>query len=258
MPIDFPSSPSLNQTYTYNGRTWRWNGEGWQLETAVPTGSIGTAELADGAVTDAKLATGLSPELAAGTAAAPSLSGPSDPDTGLWFPAANTWALSSGGAELVRGTSDGYLRMASGTGGIQFGDDTAAANALNDYEEGTWTPTASFNGASSGMTYSSQSGHYVKIGNQVTIGFRLGISNKGSSSGNLRIEGLPFSPDTAAKRASGVLGESIGTVASPSYVRTEVGLAYMGVFKASTSGVSAVTNSDFTTLDTYGAVTFQL
>jgi hypothetical protein len=43
--------------------------------------------------------------------------------------------------EAMRITSDAYVRLAAGTGGIQFGGDTAAANALDDYEEGTWTPT---------------------------------------------------------------------------------------------------------------------
>lgn len=42
MPIDFPTGPSLNQTYTYSGRTWKWNGEGWALtsDVAVPVTSI--------------------------------------------------------------------------------------------------------------------------------------------------------------------------------------------------------------------------
>lgn len=34
MPIDFPASPTLNQTYTYGDRTWKWNSEGWQLQFA--------------------------------------------------------------------------------------------------------------------------------------------------------------------------------------------------------------------------------
>jgi hypothetical protein len=33
MALDFPSSPALNDTYTEAGKTWRWNGTGWQLVT---------------------------------------------------------------------------------------------------------------------------------------------------------------------------------------------------------------------------------
>jgi hypothetical protein len=32
MPISFPAGPSLNQTYTYNGKTWKWNGTGWVIQ----------------------------------------------------------------------------------------------------------------------------------------------------------------------------------------------------------------------------------
>lgn len=30
MPIDFPSGPALGQSYTFAGRTWTWDGSGWQ------------------------------------------------------------------------------------------------------------------------------------------------------------------------------------------------------------------------------------
>lgn len=30
MPLDFPPSPSPNQIYTFSGKSWRWNGEGWE------------------------------------------------------------------------------------------------------------------------------------------------------------------------------------------------------------------------------------
>lgn len=29
MPIDFPNSPSINDTYTVNNRTWLYDGEKW-------------------------------------------------------------------------------------------------------------------------------------------------------------------------------------------------------------------------------------
>ncbi len=31
MAIDFPNSPSLNDIYSFNGRTWQWDGVGWTL-----------------------------------------------------------------------------------------------------------------------------------------------------------------------------------------------------------------------------------
>lgn len=29
MPIDYPSSPTVNQIYTYNGKAWVFNGTAW-------------------------------------------------------------------------------------------------------------------------------------------------------------------------------------------------------------------------------------
>jgi hypothetical protein len=94
--------------------------------------------------------------------------------------------------ERLRITSDAYVRLASGTGGIQFNGDTAAANALDDYEEGTFTPTLQFGGSSTGITYSLQSGAYTKIGRKVHVVIEILLSNKGSATGSAAIAGLPF------------------------------------------------------------------
>ena len=83
------------------------------------------------------------------------------------------------------------MRILSG-GGITFNGDTAQANALNDYEEGTWTPDLRFGNGSSGMSYSTQIGTYTKVGNVVHWRFRISLSNKGSSTGHAQVFGLPF------------------------------------------------------------------
>lgn len=43
MPIDFPSSPVLNQTYSFAGSTWQWSGTAWNLQRTAPgpTGPTG-------------------------------------------------------------------------------------------------------------------------------------------------------------------------------------------------------------------------
>lgn len=45
MPIDFPNSPTLNQLFTVNDQTWRWDGSVWRINEAQgiqgPTGPTG-------------------------------------------------------------------------------------------------------------------------------------------------------------------------------------------------------------------------
>ena len=85
--------------------------------------------------------------------------------------------------EKIRITSDG----------LTFNGDTAAANALDDYEEGTFTPTIDFGGASTGITYQAATGAtYTKIGRAVNFRLYIALSSQGSASGNAKIFGLPF------------------------------------------------------------------
>ena len=84
--------------------------------------------------------------------------------------------------------------VSSGTG-VAFPATQSAssdANTLDDYEEGTFTPSLAFAGGTTGITYSEQSGKYTKIGRVVHVEVELGLSNKGSSTGRVEIGGLPF------------------------------------------------------------------
>ena len=136
----------------------------------------------------------------AGTAAAPSITTSGDTNTGIFFPAADTIAFAEGGAEALRINSSGTVVLsggdtsANGTG-ITFPATQSAssnANTLDDYEEGSWTPTLQFGTANVGITYSLRQGQYIKIGRHVTAWFLIQLSNKGSSTGNARITSLPF------------------------------------------------------------------
>ncbi len=78
-------------------------------------------------------------------------------------------------------------------GGITFNGDTAAANALDDYEEGTWTPA--FN---AGETLTNRQSTYTRIGRLVVT--NCFISNFSDFNGNnteFRITGLPFDAHNA-------------------------------------------------------------
>ena len=71
---------------------------------------------------------------------------------------------------------------------------SAGANTLDDYEEGTWTPSITFGGGSTGVTYEAnfRLGVYTKIGNLVTCTAICSLTSKGSSTGIVSMGGLPF------------------------------------------------------------------
>lgn len=118
---------------------------------------------------------------------------------------ANLYITAPGGATLtsifgISGTdifsidTNKYIRLASASGGIQFNGDTAAANALDDYEEGTWTISAA--PSSTGtitLDGGVNAGSYTKIGRQVTVTGLAEVSSVSSPTGTAVIfSGLPF------------------------------------------------------------------
>jgi hypothetical protein len=106
------------------------------------------------------------------------------------------WLTMPGGnnnplTERMRLTAAGVLDISGG--GIKFPSSQSASsdvNTLDDYEEGTWTPT--FVAATAGSPSSSGNGTYTKIGNLVTATFYLSVSSLGGASGNVNVGGLPF------------------------------------------------------------------
>ena len=84
------------------------------------------------------------------------------------------------------------------------------ANTLDDYEEGTWTPVIGGSGGTSGQTYSSQIGHYVKVGPLVIANFDVTLSNKGTITDTVQIQGLPFT----SKNTGGFFGSVVGYFAN--------------------------------------------
>ena len=72
---------------------------------------------------------------------------------------------------------------------------TGTANTLDDYEEGTFTPTFTSSGGDYSISYSGQQGKYTKIGQTVICHFLVIASGTPSGgSGDFRLAGLPFTP----------------------------------------------------------------
>lgn len=93
--------------------------------------------------------------------------------------------------------------------GLKFNNDTAAANALNDYEEGTWEPTIIGTSGSPTVTYQADNGgSYTKIGRVVYYTGCVRWTALSGGSGTARIGNLPF---TSAARTNGDNADSIGS-----------------------------------------------
>ena len=95
------------------------------------------------------------------------------------------------------GTPSTKLTLLS-TGGLTFNGDTAAANALDDYEEGTFTPALEGSSSNPTVNYSTRVGHYTKIGNVVYIQVLVDISSYSGGSGEWQMGGLPFTTNASA------------------------------------------------------------
>jgi hypothetical protein len=120
---------------------------------------------------------------------------------------------SSGSITLTVGTNGKSVALQGGTvvtgTGISFPATQSAstdANTLDDYEEGTYTPTVVGSVTTGTGTYSIQAGSYTKIGNRVDFTTVLSWSAH-TGTGNLIISGLPFTQSGTYRFSYSIVGE---------------------------------------------------
>ena len=131
--------------------------------------------------------------------------------------------------------------------GVTFGTDTAAANKLDDYEEGSWIPTISFGGASVDVEYNLQVGRYTKIGDLVTASCYMSLADIGTSTGNAVLGGLPFASNAL------IGGSTPATLRLQNISFADIPMGYNGsstttiIFQESTNAgtFSTLTNGNF-------------
>jgi len=89
------------------------------------------------------------------------------------------------------GTSNSFIPSATDQGVYLGVTSATAANLLDDYEEGNWTPSYYGLGGTTPPTYSVQSGKYTKVGRSVTLTGTLTITAH-NATGNMNLSGFPF------------------------------------------------------------------
>ena len=122
--------------------------------------------------------------------------------------------------------------------GLKFNGDTAEANALDDYEIGTWTPV-SITG-----TASSQSGTYTRIGRFVHCEGSLTFPNQ-TNSGHVTVGGLPFTINgsESGSRPTGSIRYTAYD-AQDLFIHGNPSATTFNLYKKNTGGVSQTTYTD--------------
>lgn len=132
----------------------------------------------------------------------------------------------NGNAKINGNIGIGNVTPTTSGAGITFPATQSAssdANTLDDYEEGTWTPT--LNGCGS-PTYAERYGRYIKIGRQVSIVLKLAVTGATLAGNAINVSGLPFEVNDASdagQRAFARIGgdwQNMGSYVSNGVLRT--------------------------------------
>jgi hypothetical protein len=141
------------------------------------------------------------------------------------------------------GTFTERMRMRN-DGGLCFNGDTAAANALDDYEEGSWTATM-HDGNGSNVVLTSQDNKYTKIGRLLIVTGNITLNDTGKS-GGIVLTNLPFTAGGFSQLAVGHFwvdrsAPNVDTIGGVMYATASNTSAY---FVNPTGGASGGGNAD--------------
>lgn len=135
-------------------------------------------------------------------------------------------------------------------------------DAVDSFVEGVglWTPVIGGSGGVSGQTYALQEGIYVKSGRLVLAQFGLVLSAKGTITGSLQINGLPFTPDgtlsVGALRWQALNTNWVNIV--PVTVAGNATIFIQGCQAAALTNATALTTTDLTNTSGFvGALAFR-
>ena len=157
------------------------------------------------------------------------------------------------GAEELMSLSESGLLTLNGDAEVDAlilpNDGTSVDGRIADYEEGTWSPELGDSSGNVVTAYTTQQGHYVRVGNSVTVQIRIKISSKGSlvATSGLRIYGIPF--DAGVNGFTSLSCSFIDGVSLPGNYPVHARLATTSIYLGlsdSTTGLSSLLPSEIT------------
>ncbi len=139
----------------------------------------------------------------------------------------------------------------AGAGQIKFPatqNPSSNPNTLDDYEEGTWSPTLTFS-VSGSATYNASftGGRYTKVGRLVAVQGIVVVATTTAPTGDVMIAGLPFtssSGGTAYQSATVIAGGLSAAIISALMARLSPSSSSIELYKASAGGFTALQGAD--------------
>jgi hypothetical protein len=178
--------------------------------------------------------------------------------------ASGSWAYYINGVQALAINSNAALILKGGSAsasgvGVTFPATQVAssdANTLDDYEEGTFTPTVRGGGTPGTTTYTTQIGRYTKVGRLVTVSVSLAWTNVVGGTGGLQFGGLPFTSANTTGSYDGISIAYVSNIASTAgtvlYGLVEFGTTVVTMTQTPTGGGTY----GLVTLDTAGEIAF--
>jgi hypothetical protein len=163
-------------------------------------------------------------------------------------------AISGGGGNAL--TSNPLSQFAATTSAqlaATISDESGTAGFLPFQTTGTWTPVIAGAGGTSGQTYTSQLGSYIRTGKEVYATAYILLSNKGTITGNVIITPLPFPVS-----ASGNENYSTGAVTFSNFATAWTIIVLQPVPGTRTASVSGVAGAAGTLSNNTAVVTADL
>lgn len=173
-----------------------------------------------------------------------------DANTGIYSSGADAIDIATGGTRRLTIDSVGLVDLVSGQLNFPATQNASSGvNVLDDYEEGSWTPVISGSGGTSGQSYTTQTGHYTKVGKLVVASFIVTLSAKGTITTNAQISGLPFTSDSGAYNSAALDFSNLNT----NWITVNARLgpsatvaSLLGIQAAATNNNSSLTTADIT------------
>jgi len=143
------------------------------------------------------------------------------------FTVADTYTQSAADALLAAKAplaSPTFTGLVTTAGQIKFPasqNASADANTLDDYEEGTWTPTLTAAVSAPTISYALRTGTYVKIGRMVTVFATLRWTSFSGGSGNLLVNNLPFVGASDSDECGGAIGLTVSWTTAPTQLQVD-------------------------------------